>query len=106
MPKTFTDNAGNVVVIHGKVGQVVKGDSNLPVRIEMRGKGKGMTVSTFPVPNIEAAARALHEAQRPSGARSYVHWEQQLPEYQAHMRNRVRLVLREALGLDLDDVAE
>lgn len=68
-----------------------------------------MTITTLPdtahdrTPDIEAAARALHEAQRPTGARTYVHWEKQMPEYQAHMRNRVRLVLREALGMNLTD---
>lgn len=37
MPKKITDATGNVVIVHGKIGQVVKGDQNHAVRIDMRG---------------------------------------------------------------------
>lgn len=53
MPRIITDAAGNVVVIQGEVGQVVKGDQRGSVRIEMRGKGKGMTVTTLPDAGVE-----------------------------------------------------
>lgn len=55
MPRIITDAAGNVVVIQGQVGQVVKGDQTGSVRIEMRGNGKGMTVTTLPDADIERA---------------------------------------------------
>ncbi|MBA9846746.1 hypothetical protein [Ralstonia pickettii] len=55
MPKIITDAAGNVVVVKREVGQVIKGDQTGSVRIEMRGKGKGMTVTTLPDAAIERA---------------------------------------------------
>lgn len=66
-------------------------------------KSNRMDVGIEQKPDINAAAKALHDAQRPANARHYVGWEKQVPEYQAHMRNRVRLVLRTALAIDCPD---
>lgn len=51
MKKTIKDDAGNVVVVNGKVGQVVKGDQSRPVRIDMG--GKGMTITTLPNADLD-----------------------------------------------------